>query len=142
MYINLGGGWPLVPLAYDIYALDLATPSQGITAKFISTRDTQFADSHGLTGVGRYLWSVDRAGNTIEVIETLSHLSVNSLNLVGSFRDDPPPDLLDTSPHSDYVFVNMRGVTPLTENHPIIGRLTFQRWKGLRLFKKNNKEDR
>lgn len=55
---------------------------------------------------------MDRAGNTIEVIDTLSNLSVNSLNLVGSFSDDPAPDLLDTSPHLDYVFVNMRGSDP------------------------------
>lgn len=27
MYINSGGGWPVAPLAYDIYALDLATLS-------------------------------------------------------------------------------------------------------------------
>ncbi len=120
MYINSGGGWPVAPLAYDIYALDLATLSKGITAKLVSTRDTQFSDSHGLTAVGRYLWSVDRAGNTIEVIDTLSNLSVNSINLVGAFSDDPAPDLIDVSPQSDYVFVNMRGITPLTGNHPSV----------------------
>ncbi len=116
MYINSGGGWPIAPLSYDVYALDLSELPKSVSVKLISQRDQQFADSHGMIGVGRYLWSADRAGNNIEVIDTLSNLSVNSINLVGPHSDDPAPDLMDLSPDGAYVFVGTRGPAPLTGN--------------------------
>ena len=62
--------------------------------------------------VGRYLWSVDRAGNNIEIIDTLSNLSVGSVDLVTEQNSDPAPDLMDVQ----YVFVGLRGSAPLTGN--------------------------
>ena len=117
MYINSGGGWPVAPLSYDVYALDLGGLPKTISAKLISTRDTKFADSHGIASVGRYLWSADRAGNNIEIIDTLTNLSVGSVELAGQVSDDPAPDLLDVSPDGAYVFVGTRGPNPLTGNH-------------------------
>lgn len=116
MYINSGGGAPVAPLSYDIYALDMSGLPKSISAKLISQRDEKFADSHGMATVGRYLWSADRAGNNIEVIDTLSNLSVGSIELVGPISDDPTPDLLDVSPDGAYVFMGTRGPIPLSGN--------------------------
>jgi hypothetical protein len=116
MYINSGGGAPIAPLSYDIYALDMSGLPKSISAKLISQRDEKFADSHGMATVGRYLWSADRAGNNIEVIDTLSNLSVGSIELVGPISDDPTPDLLDVSPDGAYVFMGTRGPIPLSGN--------------------------
>jgi hypothetical protein len=116
MYINSGGGWPIAPLSYDIYALDLTNLPKSVSAKLLSQRDSQFADSHGMAAVGRYVWSADRAGNNIEIIDTLSNLSVGSVDLVTSTNNDPAPDLMDVAPDGQYVFVGLRGPTPLTGN--------------------------
>ncbi|NOT21170.1 MAG: hypothetical protein HOP22_00370 [Nitrospiraceae bacterium] len=116
MYINSGGGWPVAPLSYDIYALDLSTLPKSVSAKLVSQRDEKFADSHGMGGVGRYLWSVDRAGNNIEIIDTVSNLSVSSVELVTDANKDPAPDLMDNAPDGQYVFVGLRGPNPLTGN--------------------------
>ena len=116
LYINSGGGWPVAPLSYDVYALDLSALPKSVSAKLVSQRDEKFADSHGMGGVGRYLWSVDRAGNNIEIIDTVSNLSVNSVELVTDANSDPAPDLMDNAPDGQYVFVGLRGPNPLTGN--------------------------
>lgn len=116
LYINSGGGWPIAPLSYDVYALDMSNLPKSVSARLITSRDDRFADSHGMASVGRYLWSADRAGNNIEVIDTLTNLSVNAIDLAGSVSDDPAPDLMDVSPDGAHVFVGTRGPNPLTGN--------------------------
>ena len=116
MYVNSGGGWPVAPLSYDVYALDLSNLPKSVSVKLVSQRDDQFADSHGMAAVGRYVWSADRAGNNIEIIDTLSNLSVSSIDLVTDMNKDPAPDLLDNAPDEQYVFVGLRGPNPLTGN--------------------------
>jgi hypothetical protein len=116
MYINSGGGWPVAPLSYDVYALDLTNLPKSVSAKLVSQRDNQFADSHGMAAVGRYVWSADRAGNNVEIIDTLSNLSVGSVDLVTAANPDPAPDLMDVAPDGQYVFVGLRGPAPLTGN--------------------------
>jgi hypothetical protein len=116
IYINSGGGTPLAPLAYDVYALNTSNLPKSVSAKLISSRDEKVADSHGMASVGRYLWSADRAGNNIEVIDTVTNLSVNTIELVGSATDDPAPDLMDVAPDGSYVFVGTRGPIPLSGN--------------------------
>jgi hypothetical protein len=116
MYINSGGGWPIAPLSYDVYALDLSNLPKSVSAKLVSQRDEKFADSHGMAAVGRYLWSADRAGNNIEIIDTLTNLSVSSVELTTDANKDPAPDLMDVSPDGQYVFVGLRGPAPLTGN--------------------------
>jgi hypothetical protein len=116
MYINSGGGAPVAPLSYDVYAIDMSALPKSVSAKLITSRDERFADSHGMAAVGRYLWSADRAGNNIEVIDTLSNLSINSIELAGPISDDPAPDLLDVSPDGAYVFLGTRGPSPLSGN--------------------------
>jgi hypothetical protein len=116
MYINSGGGWPIAPLSYDIYALDISNLPKVITVKLVSQRDDQFADSHGMASVGRYVWGADRAGNNVEIIDTVSNLSVGAIDLETSVNADPAPDLMDTAPDGQYVFVSLRGSSPLTGN--------------------------
>jgi hypothetical protein len=116
MYINSGGGWPVAPLSYDVYALDMTNLPKSVSVKLVSQRDEKFADSHGMIGVGRYLWSADRAGNNVEIIDTLSNLSVGSVDLETDANKDPAPDLMDIAPDGQYVFVGVRGPNPLTGN--------------------------
>ena len=116
MYINSGGGWPIAPLAYDVYALDITKLPQAISAKLVSQRNDRFADSHGMAGLGRYVWNADRAGNNIEILDTLSNLSVGSVDLTTSANADPAPDLMDVAPDGQHVFVSLRGPSPLTGN--------------------------
>ena len=116
MYINSGGGWPVAPLSYDVYAMNLSTLPHSLSVKLVSQRDERFADSHGMIGVGRYVWSADRAGNNIEIIDTLSNLSVGAIDLVAEANADPAPDLMDIAPDGQYVFVGLRGPNPLTGN--------------------------
>ncbi len=116
MFINSGGGWPVAPLSYDVYALDMSNLPKSVSAKLVSQRDDKFADSHGMAAVGRYLWSADRAGNNVEIIDTLSNLSVGSVELVTDANKDPAPDLMDNAPDGQYIFVGLRGPSPLTGN--------------------------
>ncbi|MET0514251.1 MAG: hypothetical protein ABW047_02840 [Nitrospiraceae bacterium] len=116
MYINSGGGWPVAPLSYDVYALDIAALPASVGAKLISSRDGKVADSHGMVAVGSYLWNGDRAGDNVEVIDTRSNQTVTSINLVGSHSDRPAPDLMDVSPDGAHVFVGTRGSIPLSGN--------------------------
>ena len=119
MYINSGGGWPVAPLSYDIYALDITGLPGKLSVKLISQRDDKFADSHGMIGVGRYVWSADRAGNNVEIIDTLSNLSVGGIELVTEANPDPAPDLMDVAPDGQYVFIGLRGPNPLTGNDKV-----------------------
>jgi hypothetical protein len=116
MYINSGGGWPVAPLSYDVYALDIMNLPKSVSAKLITSRDSKFADSHGMAAVGRYLWNADRAGNNIEIIDTLTDFSVGSVDLSGEISRDPAPDLIDVAPDGSYVFAALRGPNPLTGN--------------------------
>jgi hypothetical protein len=116
LYINSGGGWPVAPLSYDVYAIDMSNLPKSVSAKLVSQRDDRFADSHGMAAVGRYVWSADRAGNNVEIIDTLSNLSVGSVDLTTDANRDPAPDLMDVAPDGQYVFVGLRGPNPLTGN--------------------------
>lgn len=120
MYINSGGGWPVAPLSYDVYALDISGLPAKVSARLVSQRDDKFADSHGMIGVGRYVWSADRAGNNVEIIDTLSNFSVGSIDLVSEANQDPAPDLMDVAPDGQYVFVGLRGPNPLTGNDKVV----------------------
>ncbi|HEX7766049.1 MAG TPA: hypothetical protein VF443_05010 [Nitrospira sp.] len=120
MYINSGGGWPVAPLSYDVYALDISGLPAKVSARLVSQRDDKFADSHGMIGVGRYVWSADRAGNNVEIIDTLSNFSVGSIDLVSEANQDPAPDLMDVAPDGQYAFVGLRGPNPLTGNDKVV----------------------
>lgn len=52
MYVNSDGGWPVPPLSYDVYALDMSNLPQSVSAKLISQRDQQYSDPQGMATVG------------------------------------------------------------------------------------------
>lgn len=122
MYLNSGGGWPAdkfpaaASLAYDVYAVSLGDLPKSVDARLITSRDGKTADSHGMAALGSYVWSGDRAGNNIEVIDSASHTSLGSIELAGKVSDDPAPDLMDTAPDGSHVFIALRGPSPLTGN--------------------------
>jgi hypothetical protein len=122
MYLNSGGGWPAdkfpaaASLSYDVYAVSLGNLPKSVEATLITSRDGKTADSHGMAAVGSYVWSGDRAGNNIEVIDAAGNTSVGTINLAGAVSDDPAPDLMDAAPDGSHVFVALRGPSPLTGN--------------------------
>lgn len=118
LYVNSGGGTAAAPLAYEVYALDLSGLPAALSAARVLSREGQFADAHGMAVVGGYLWSVDRAGNRIDVLETATMRHVATVELAGAVSDDPAPDLIDVAPDGRHVFVGLRGPRPLTGNHP------------------------
>lgn len=84
----------------------------------VSVDELQHTDSHGaaLTRFGRYLWVADRMGNRIVVIDTWTDELANEIPLVGPLSTDPSPDLMDTSPRGDKVYVSLRGSIPLSDD--------------------------
>src|SRR5262249_45865710 len=116
MYINSGGGWPIAPLSYDIYELDMTKLPKAVSAKLVSQRNSQFADSHGIPPVGRSVWCADPAVMKIEIIDKLSNLTVGSADLVRIANNKPAPDLMDIAPDGQYVCGGLRSTTPLTGN--------------------------
>jgi len=117
MYLNSGGGWPATPLNHDVYAFGIGALPQVTVPTRIGGRDG--GDSHGMVGIGgKYLWSGDRHLNLIDVYDTgNANLKVGTITLAGSVSNDPAPDLMDAAPDGSYVFVALRGPSPLTGNH-------------------------
>ncbi len=125
MYVNSGGGTAANMNEFDVYAFALRkfrrlqepAPPNTPAPKLVFSDDANMnADSHGttLTRFGRYLWVTDRMGNRIVVIDTWRDEMINEIPLAGPLSTDPSPDLLDTSPHGDRVYVALRGMFPLS----------------------------
>ncbi|WP_069791727.1 hypothetical protein A5482_013015 [Cyanobacterium sp. IPPAS B-1200] len=96
-------------------------------------------DSHGMarTVNGRYIHTVDRIQNTIEVFnsQTFDHLSYDLTSedgkgngmgacAIASINDDadlpkndPAPDLMEESPDGKYLYVAFRGLIPVSVAH-------------------------
>jgi len=117
MYLNSGGGWPATPLNHDVYAFGLGSLPEGSVPELIGSR--QGGDSHGMVAVGgKHLWSGDRYLNLIDVYDTGNgNIKVGTILLSGDLSKDPAPDLMDAAPDSSYVFVGLRGPSPLTGNN-------------------------
>ena len=82
----------------------------------LSQDERDHTDTHGATLMRnrRYLWVADRMGNRIVVIDTRTDLLAGEIQLPGPLSDDPSPDLMDTSPGGDRVYVSLRGKFPLS----------------------------
>jgi hypothetical protein len=117
MYLNSGGGWPATPLNHDVYSFDLGSLPHVAVPQRIGGRDG--GDSHGLVAVNnRYLWSGDRHLNLIDVYDSNNDgMKVGTIRLSGDISQDPAPDLMDAAPDGSYVFVSLRGPSPLTGNN-------------------------
>jgi DNA-binding beta-propeller fold protein YncE len=123
MYVNSGGGTAANMSEFDVYAFPLwrfstkpAPPNTPARRLVLSQDELEHTDSHGatLTRFGRYLWVADRMGNRIVVIDTWTDSLANEIPLVGPLSTDPSPDLMDTSPRGDKVYVSLRGSIPLS----------------------------
>jgi hypothetical protein len=117
MYLNSGGGWPNTPLNHDVYAFGVGALPEMTVPTWIGGRDG--GDSHGMVGIGgKYLWSGDRHLNLIDVYDTSNaNIKVGTITLAGDVSNDPAPDLMDAAPDGSYVFVALRGPSPLTGNN-------------------------
>jgi hypothetical protein len=117
MYLNSGGGWPNTPLNHDVYAFGVGALPQMTVPTRIGGRDG--GDSHGMVGIGgKYLWSGDRHLNLIDVYDTSNgNIKAGTITLAGDVSNDPAPDLMDAAPDGSYVFVALRGPSPLTGNN-------------------------
>jgi DNA-binding beta-propeller fold protein YncE len=125
MYVNSGGGTAANMAEFDVYSFPLwkfwtlrkpAPPNTPARKLVFSDDGNEHTDSHGatLTRFGRYLWVADRMGNRIVVLDTFKDELANEIPLVGPLSNDPSPDLLDTSPRGDKVYVSLRGRFPLS----------------------------
>lgn len=127
MYLNSGGGSPANPFESDLYAFPVseysttpAAPNTPAPTLVFSHDDRETVDSHGptLAGDGKYLWVADRAANLVVVVDTATDEVVNEIGISGEMSQDPAPDLMDVSPDGQWVFISLRGSTPLTANVP------------------------
>jgi hypothetical protein len=73
-------------------------------------------DSHGMAATpdGRYVWVLDRHGDTAEVFETGEGRHVTTVPLNGELTDNAAPDIASIAPAGDRIFVALRGPTPLS----------------------------
>ena len=126
MYVDSGGGTPTNTFGADVYAFPVtgfspANPPNTPAPKVVLSLDAgqehdEGPDAHGatLTQQQRRLWVADRGRNLIWVFDTRSDELLNEIHLEGQLSDDPTPDLLQTSPDGQYVFMSLRGPNPLT----------------------------
>jgi DNA-binding beta-propeller fold protein YncE len=126
MYIDSGGGTPANLFGADIYAFPVSgfsasNPPNAPARKVVLTLDApqehdEGPDAHGatLTHEQRRLWVADRGRNLIWVFDTRTDELLNEIHLEGKLSDDPTPDLLQTSPDGQFVFMSLRGPNPLT----------------------------
>jgi len=124
MYVNSGGGTAANLSEFDVYAFRLkdfagrrpSPPNTPARRLVVSQDDREHTDSHGatLTRHGRYLWVADRMGNRVVVIDTRTDRPAGEFPVAGALSSDPSPDLMDTSPNGDRVYVSLRGSIPLS----------------------------
>jgi hypothetical protein len=125
MYIRAGGGSAADPVHSDLYAFPLSrysttghAPNTPALTLVFSHDDRRFVDAHGgtLTKGGRFLWVGDRFANRLIDVDTATDRVVNEIGLSGRVSSDPAPDILDVAPTGDWLFISLRGPTPLSAN--------------------------
>jgi hypothetical protein len=137
MYLNSGGSPVNVsgtdPSHASLYGFDVYRfPLTGYAAKNPANTPAPTpiyakagaADSHGIgvAGDGRFLWVMDRHNDVAEVLEVASGRHVNTVALNGALTTNAAPDLVDTAPGGNRLFVALRGPVPLSgDPHNAIG---------------------
>lgn len=128
-YFDSGGGTSAQGHGGDLYSLPVSafstTPNPPNTPapKLVfshSARTEVDAHGAGVTSGGRYLWVLDRAANTVVVVDTQTDTVVNEFSLEGRVSTDPAPDFQAVSPDGDRIYVTLRGPNPLTGNSPTL----------------------
>lgn len=124
MFIN-SGGRPgalahLDMFGFEVYRFPVSAigqtnqPNQPAPALVFSAAGEH--DSHGMVATRgeRHIWVMDRHANVAEVISTAKNQRVNTVQLHGVLSSDPAPDLVDAAPGGSWLFVALRGPTPLS----------------------------
>jgi DNA-binding beta-propeller fold protein YncE len=127
MYVNAGGR-PGVIHHMDVYGFDVyrfpldgfddrrgPLPRNSPQPHVIWTAPGAH-DSHGMVATpdGKYLWVLDRHGDTAEVFDTGEGAHVATVLLNGELTDNAAPDIATISPDGRRIFVALRGPTPLS----------------------------
>jgi hypothetical protein len=127
MYVNAGGR-PGVHEHMELYGFDVyrfplsqfddragaLPPNTPVPARIWEAEGAH--DSHGMVATpdGRYVWVLDRHGDTAEVFETATGAHVTTVALNGELTDNAAPDIAAIAPAGDRIFVALRGPTPLS----------------------------
>jgi hypothetical protein len=127
MYINAGGRPTphdhMALYGFDVYRFPLARVddragplARNTPAPAVLWTSEGAHDSHGMVSTpdGRYVWVLDRHGDTGEVFETRSGRHVGTVALNGELTDNAAPDIAAMAPGGDRIFVALRGPTPLS----------------------------
>jgi hypothetical protein len=119
-----GGGNPANPDGWLWYRVPQAGPELYKATNLPNTPEPQVIvhddsaprDAHGVarSKQQKYAYFFDRAGNVVEIYETLSGAYVKTENLVSPFSADPTVDLAGESPDGKYVYLSTRGPNPLS----------------------------
>lgn len=110
--------------AENVYVWDMRRVGNGLKDDLLATiplltpaqSAAQRGDAHGpmFTAKGRYLWVAMRMDNTIKVVDTKRYLVVNTIHLAGRSSRNPTPDVIDTNPRNNLMFMSLRGHCPLS----------------------------
>ncbi|TVP49923.1 MAG: hypothetical protein EA350_01215 [Gemmatimonadales bacterium] len=129
MYLNSGGapvnlgGEPHPHLAlhgFDVYRFPLsgygADRDPNLPRPEVVFSSAGERDSHGMAAVreDRHVWVMDRHADVAEIFEAATGDHVNTVALNGAHTDNAAPDLVDVSPGGNFLYVALRGPTPLT----------------------------
>jgi len=77
----------------------------------------EFRDAHGVarTRNDKYVWFFDRNANVVEIFQSGNGHKVGTVNIAApNFSLDPTPDLVGEAPDGRFVYVSLRGPSPLS----------------------------
>ncbi len=119
MWLNSGGGTPNNLHEFDVYRFPLtgyaaSNPPNTPAPILAFSDDVPPRDSHGTTLARGHVWVFDRGANVAEVFDGRSGRHVGTVSLLGGPSSDPTPDLADTAPSGNRIFVSLRGPNPLS----------------------------
>ncbi|WP_437535129.1 hypothetical protein WME79_12845 [Sorangium sp. So ce726] len=129
MFIDSGGATATNLDQFDVYRFPLAgyAPTNAVNTPrpdVVFSDESTDRDAHGMlaTDGGRALWVLDRIRGVAEVFDVETNAHVGTVDLKGPLSRDPSPDLIDTSPSHNRIFVTLRGPTPLSgDPHASVG---------------------
>ena len=124
VYGNGGGGnaanldgWFIYRVPAD-QALFSATNAPNQPPREIIDRDSrEFRDAHGVarTRNDKYVWFFDRNANVVEIFRSSNGHKVGTVNIAApGISLDPTPDLVGEAPDGRFVYVSLRGPSPLS----------------------------
>lgn len=124
VYGNGGGGNAANLDGWFIYrvraeqALYSATNAPNQPPREVIDRDgREFRDAHGVarTRNDKYVWFFDRNANVVEIYRSDSGHKVGTVNIAApGISLDPTPDLVGEAPDGRFMYVSLRGPSPLS----------------------------